>query len=187
MLKPGFKKKYKMKRKRWLQSVACIFVLTANLQVHAQSADELAAKFPNDYGVILNYIKETNIYLKDGVPQALSKVSVEFMITDDKANGSYNRYRVYHGSFDKLQDLEAYTKVPDGKGFKKIKVSEIKTESSRSEGVFYDDVKESAFDFPSLVKGAIAHVNYKVINSDLTCFRLFILYRTCPFLAASLP
>ena len=137
-----------------------------SIRAAAQDLDALIAKYPNDYAVILNYNKDTRIFIKDGQPQAETKVSVEILVLDDKANGSYNKYRVYHGSFNDLKDLEAYTKVPDGRGYKKIKVTEIKTESSRSRGVFYDDVKESAFDFPSLTKGALAYVTYTETDKD---------------------
>jgi len=35
-----------------------------------------------------------------------------------------------------LKDIEAYTKVADGNGYKKLKVSEIKTESAISKSIF---------------------------------------------------
>ena len=90
-----------------------------SIRAAAQDLDALIAKYPNDYAVILNYNKDTRIFIKDGQPQAETKVSVEILVLDDKANGSYNKYRVYHGSFNDLKDLEAYTKVPDGRGYKK--------------------------------------------------------------------
>ena len=144
----------------------CVVICVVYNRAGAQDLDALIAKYPNDYAVILNYNKDTHVFLKDGQPQAETKVSVEILVLDDKANGQYNKYRVYHGSFNDLKDLEAYTKVPDGRGYKKIKVTEIKTESSRSRGVFYDDVKESAFDFPSLTKGALAYVTYTETDKD---------------------
>ena len=79
-----------------------------------------------------------------GQPQAETLVNVDILILDDKANGSYNKYKLYHGGFNEISNLEAYTKVPDGRGFKKIKVTDFKTQNSPSEGIFYDDVKEQA-------------------------------------------
>ncbi|WP_153798397.1 transglutaminase domain-containing protein [Foetidibacter luteolus] len=132
----------------------------------AQTIEELAAKYPNNYAVFLNYNRDTRIFLKDNVPQAETKEYIEIAVLDDKANGLYNKYKVFHGSFDELKELEAYTRYPDGNRYKKINVPEIKTQSSRSSGVFYDDVKESAFDFSSLVKGAYAVVNSTEYNKD---------------------
>jgi hypothetical protein len=160
----------KLKRKMRNMFLKCMlmlpFAFVINNASQAQSAEAISAMYPNDYAVITNYSQDTRIFLKDGKPQAESKVNVEILILDDKANGLFNKYKVYHGSFNEIKGLEAFTKVPDGRGFKKIKVGEIKTESSRSKGVFYDDAKESAFDFPSLVKGAVANVSYTEINTD---------------------
>jgi hypothetical protein len=133
---------------------------------YSQSIDELIQKFPNNYAVIRNYNRQTRIVLKDNKLQAETKEYIEIAVLDDKANGTYNKYKVFHGSFDKLTSLEAYTRVPDGNRFRKIGVAEIKTQSSISRGVFYDDVKESTFDFPSLTKGAYAIVDHSEENND---------------------
>ncbi|HXL57407.1 MAG TPA: DUF3857 domain-containing protein, partial [Chitinophagaceae bacterium] len=137
------------------------------MSAHAQSFEEIAAKYPNNYAVIQNYTKSIVISLKDGKPVAESKTEQEMLILDDKANGIYNKHYVYNSSYNELVELEAYTKVPDGKKYKKIKVTDIKTESSRDRSVFYDDAKESSFDFPSLTKGAIAHVEYTEAHKDV--------------------
>jgi hypothetical protein len=136
-------------------------------KISAQNFDELRAKYPNDYALILNYNKDTRIFLENGIPKAETKVSEEIVVLDDKANGEYNRYGVYHGSFNTLKDIEAYTKAPAGNGFNKINVGEMKTQVAASAGVFYDDMKETSFDFPALTKGATAYVNYTEENTDL--------------------
>ncbi len=143
------------------------------LHVSAQSVEELSQKFPGKYAVILNHTESMRIYFENGQPVAETKVTREILVLDDKANGLYNKYSVFHGSFDELRDIEAYTKIPDGKGYRQVKVAEIKTESSRSNGVFYDDVKESRFDFPLLVKGAIAYVSYTIADKDAHLFGPF--------------
>lgn len=145
--------------------IGCIFLMLC-FASNSQTVEELSSKYPNDYAVILNLTKETKIYLQDGKPQAQTKVVEEMLILDDKANGAYNKYRIYHGSFRELKDVEAYTKVADGSGYKKLKVTKIKTDNATSESVFYDDVKESVFDFPSLTKGSIAYVSYTIIDKD---------------------
>jgi hypothetical protein len=135
--------------------------------IHAQSFDEIAAKYSNDYAVIQNYTKEITISLKNGQPFAESKTEQEILALDDKANGMYNRQYVYNSSYNELTDLEAYTKVPDGRKYSKIKVTDIKTQNSRSNSIFYDDSKESSFDLPSLVKGAIGYVGYTEVHKDV--------------------
>jgi len=135
--------------------------------VQAQSFDEILAKYPNNYAVIQNYTKSIEITLKDGQPFAESKTEEEILVLDDKANGMYNRQYVYSSSYNELASLEAYTKVPDGKKYSKIKVTDIKTQHSRDNNIFYDDTKESSFDLPSLVKGAIAGINYTETHKDV--------------------
>ncbi|MEO8711242.1 MAG: DUF3857 domain-containing protein [Parafilimonas sp.] len=145
--------------------LSCMLFLS--LVIHAQTFDEIAAKYPDNYAVIQNYTKEINISLKNGQPFAESKTEQEILALDDKANGMYNRQYVYSSSYNELTDIEAYTKVPDGRKYSKIKVSDIKTQNSRSNSIFYDDSKESSFDLPSLVKGAIGYVGYTEEHKDV--------------------
>ncbi len=144
-----------------------LVLLLSFFHPYAQTTEEIQRAYPNDDAVILNYQKNTRIFLQDGQPRAETSVSREILILTDKANGLYNRYSVYHGSFDSLKSLEAYTMVPDGRGYHKIKVTQINTEKAESEGVFYDDLKKSSFDFPALTKGSIASVQYTEENTDL--------------------
>lgn len=138
----------------------------AAIKPKAQTLDELVAAYPNDYAVVLNHTEELSLFIKDGKPQGERKITIEMVALDDKANGTLGRYAVYHGSFDAVKDLEAYTKVPDGSGFKKIKVTDIKTEDASSREVFYDDEKQSWFDFPSFTRGTHAFVTYTQTESD---------------------
>ena len=135
-------------------------------KLKAQTVDELAAKYPNAYAVMLTHNRNLKITLENNAPYAEIQEQIVMAVLDDKANGSYNRYKVYHGTFNEIKDIEAYTKVPDGNGFKKLKVTDMHTESAASEGVFYDDVKATSFDFPSISKGALAYVNYTETFSD---------------------
>lgn len=158
---------HQFKHKKHSGIIALLLLAFSSISItNAQSIDELQTRFPNEHAVMQTYSRDMHIYVKDGKPYTESKVTAEIIILNDRANGIYNKYKVYHGSFNQMKDLEAYTKVADGKGFKKMKVTNLKTESSRSQGIFYDDMKETAFDFPSLTKGSIAYVNYTEINND---------------------
>ncbi|HWB28503.1 MAG TPA: DUF3857 domain-containing protein [Chitinophagaceae bacterium] len=143
-----------------------LFVSASFHAAQAQTVEQLAAQFPNDYAVILNHTEELSLFMKDGKPQGERRITVELLALDDKANELLSRYAVFHGSFDEVKDLEAYTKVPDGNSFKKIKVTEIKTEDATSQEVFYDDEKESWFYFPSFTKGTHAFVSYTQEETD---------------------
>jgi hypothetical protein len=58
-------------------------------------------------------------------------------------------------------DYEAYTKTAGGK---KIKVTNFKTEDYQSGSVFYDDVKETSFDFPAIGAGAVGVLNLEEVH-----------------------
>ena len=134
---------------------------------NAQSFEEIASKYPNDYAVIQNISESLTISMKDGQPYAEGKTEKDILILSDKANGVYNRQYIYNNSYNSLIELEAYTKVPDGKKYNKLKVTDIKTESGRSRSIFYDDTKQTGFDFPSLIKGATAHMEYSEAYKDV--------------------
>lgn len=142
-------------------------MLLLAVQAAGQTLEELVAAYPDDNAVILNYTKEMTFFIENGEPRAESRITVDIMALNDRANGVYNRYGIYHGAFDPVDKIEAYTDVPAKRGYDKVKVQEIKTENARRRSVFYDDVKVSSFDFPSLKKGAIAHVSYIQKHNDV--------------------
>ncbi len=144
------------------------FMLTGfALSSRSQTVAELIARYPNAHAVVLNYTEDTKLSIENDQPVAETKITKEILVLNDKANGLYNKYSVFHGSFDEIKEIEAYTKVPAGNGYTRIKVQEIKTSSSRSQNVFYDDVKETKFDFPALTTGAIAYISYTIVDKDV--------------------
>lgn len=133
----------------------------------SQQVEEIAAKFPNALAAFTNVSREVKIVNKDGGLYIETTDEKELILLSDKASGIYNNGRVYHGSFDEVKLIEAYTKVPDGNKFKKIKVTEFKTESSKSNSIFYDDSKETVFDFPSTTQGSICYQKSIIAEKDI--------------------
>ncbi len=152
------------KRKGWYLLLAVLILVQA---LYAQSVQEVQKRYASENAVFLNNERETNIYFKNEEPVAETAEKSDMLILSDRANGMYNKNRVYHGSFNQLLSLEAYTSVPDGNKYRTIKVTEFKEQNATSNSVFYDDTKESVFDFPSLVKGAIATEKHTEFNKDL--------------------
>ncbi|RYG42217.1 MAG: DUF3857 domain-containing protein, partial [Chitinophagaceae bacterium] len=92
---------------------------------------------------------------------------IDMMMLTDKNSNMLSRYKVYHSGYNELMNLEAYTRVPSGKNkYRSVKVQDFKTAGSTQDNVFYDDSKESSFDFPNLVQDAVAHVSYKLKHKD---------------------
>jgi hypothetical protein len=134
----------------------------------SQTIDELSTKYSGYLAAYTKYNETVNIKFKDDGLIAESEEEKELMILDEKAIGLYNKHKVFHSSFCEMKSIEAYTIVPDGsKRGKKIKVTEFKTQDSHSNSVFYDDSKETGFDFPQTVKGAICNSTANMYYKDV--------------------
>lgn len=126
--------------------------------VTAQSFKEVIAQYPNEPAVFVNYRTALRLYIQNEQPVAERTQEHDLMVLSENNAGLFSRSAVYHSGFNELTSLDAYTILPDSK--KKVPIGDRKTTASSSNAVFYDDVKETSFDFPSLSKGAIAHVQY---------------------------
>lgn len=147
-------------------SVLAAVALFLLQQAAAQTPDEVRAKFPGEELAYLNFNQELKLFLKDEQPVAESRHQRELIILSDKNASLYNRQRIYHSGYSELKEMDAYTKVPDGKQYRKVKIADQKTTSSPSTSVFYDDTKETSFDFPSLTRDAIGHLEYTQYHKD---------------------
>ena len=165
-----------------------ISFLTVILSVHAataQTPDEVKLVFPGKDLVFLQYNENMRIFMKDGVPVAESDHEKEIMILSEKNASMYSQYKVYHSGYNELTNLDAYTMVPNGDKYKKVKVIEQKTSSSYSNSVFYDDVKETSFNFPALTQNAVEHIEYSQFHKDAHLLTPFYLPGTLPVLNAA--
>ncbi len=153
--------------KTFLPGIVFFLPVASPLIVKGQSVEQMQKIFPGKFAVFSNITKSVEInYNKDGLFAEANEVS-EMMILDDNANGMFNKDKLYHSTFNELKKVEAYTLVPDGKNTRKIKVTDFKTQSSPGRGVFYDDSKETSFDYPRLAKGSITHVETDYYNKDV--------------------
>ena len=74
-----------------------------------------------------------------------------------------SEYGFSHSDFRQLIAYEAYTRTADDK---KLKVSEFKTSASKENSVFYDDVQETTFNFPSVQPGAVGNLDVSWLDKD---------------------
>jgi hypothetical protein len=132
----------------------------------AQTPDEVKKVFPGQEMVFRNFDQQLKIFLKDDVPVAESNRTIDMMVLSEKNATAYSHYKIYHNGFEELENMDAYTEVPDGDKYKKVKITDQQTTSSNDRDVFYDDVKETSFDFSSLTQNAIAHVDYTQFYKD---------------------
>lgn len=151
----------------------------------AQTPEAVRALFPDQEAVYLKYAKTVKLYLQDGEPLAETRQENEMMVLSEKNASRYSRYSVYHSGFNELLELEAYTKVPNGSKYTKVKVGDQKTSSSSSNSVFYDDVKETSFDFPALTQNAVTYLSYRQLNKNPRLLSQFAYFPGIPVINLS--
>jgi hypothetical protein len=149
------------------KKLSVLFILVLLQQtVMAQTLEEVKKAFPGEQAVYLNYGEELDLSIKNDTPVAEGHHNVELMLLGENAS-SYSRYQVYHSGYNELTNLEAYTKIPDGADrYKKAKITNQQTKVSNSANVFYDDVKVTSFDFPSLTQNSVEHIDYSLYHKD---------------------
>lgn len=140
--------------KLWMLAAICCMADVST----AQNLAQVQARYPHEVAVYLNYATELRLFLQNDTPAVERKQVNDLMILSEKNVGLFSRSAVYHSDFNQLMGMEAYTLLPGSK--KKIPIGPTKTQNSSSRSVFYDDVKETSFDYPALTQGAIAHLEY---------------------------
>lgn len=132
-------------------------------QTEAQSINEINGIFPGELAVVKEHKVHYTIRLKDGVPEARSSEQQEILYLSENAGSYMSKFSFYHSSFHPVDRYEAYTETPGGK---KIQVKEFKTSQSISSSVFYDDVKQTSFDFPSITPGSSGHLDLEKTHTN---------------------
>ncbi|HEX6429196.1 MAG TPA: transglutaminase-like domain-containing protein [Niastella sp.] len=150
-----------MKREQGLKRIFFVIGLVLSLSAAAQPVDELKRQYPGVEAVMLISTEQYKIRIKDGEPYIESKESQQLMYLTANAAAYLSQYGFSHSSFHEVKEYEAYTQTAENK---KIKVTSFKTSSSKSSSVFYDDMKETNFDFPAIGPGATGNLNMVVIH-----------------------
>ena len=146
-----------------MKIASTVFLVFLYFGLSGQSVDDLKNNFPGEQAILKKHTVHYTFRLKDGEPYAESKEVQEMLFLSD--NAAYlSRFAFYQGSFDTIENYEAYTVTPAGK---KIAVKDFKTTANRSRSVFYDDIKETSFDFPAVTTGGIGHLEYTSVHKNL--------------------
>ena len=117
---------------------------------------------------IMLYSQETTIELKDNHPISKTNFKINFKFNDENSLKLYRSYPIYYSYFDKLENLEVYTKNPTSNGkFKKIEIKDFKKSNASSGSVFYSDQVEINIDFLGLAVGSEAYISYTMVTEEL--------------------
>lgn len=145
--------------KKWMLIPALLLTLVAG----AQDKDPVNTLFPGELAVVKEHTLHYTIRLKEGVPEVRSKEHQEILYLSENAGSYMSKFSFSHSSFHPVEKYEAYTETPGGK---KIQVKEFKTSQNISSSVFYDDVKQTNFDFPNITPGSSGHLEVEKLHTN---------------------
>jgi hypothetical protein len=157
-------------------TVICVGILLGRPGT-AQDLEALKQKYPGEEAVLLNAAEHYTIKMKDGKPYVESTETQQLLYLSGNAAAYMSRYGFSHSSFHELREYEAFTQTAEKK---KIKVTDFKTSNSQSSSVFYDDVKETRFDFPAITAGAIGNLQVTVVHNNPYLLSPYYFARSIP-------
>lgn len=143
--------------------LAAVLVCFGLEKTGAQSLDSIQKAYPHEKAVMLNHIFEYNISLKDNQPYVQSDESQQIEYVSGTANTMSDKNGFPHSDFQQLITYDAFTQTPDNQ---KLKVTDFKTAIDKESFVFYDDVKETTFNFPAIGPGAIGNLHVSWVNKE---------------------
>lgn len=143
----------------------------------------LNAKYPDEDGVFLNNSESAEIVFEGDSLKIINGNSSEFYLITE-AGGGYAERNLPYSSFISLQSVNAVTLAPNGEKYKEVKVTDISDISRINGGIFYDDTRYKKIMFPSLLKGAIAKLDYTQVYHEPRFLPAFYFNSYAPVLKA---
>lgn len=167
----------------WPAGSLLVLMIIPPLLSTAQSVEQLRNRYPGEEAVVLNHSMQYKITIAEGQPRVESNETHQILYLSAASGAYLSRYGFVHSSFNELEQYEAYTRMANDK---KIKVSDFTTTDSKSDGVFYDDVKETSFDFPAIAPGATGNLQVSILHKDPHLLSPFFFSRALPVLKSEL-
>jgi hypothetical protein len=164
------------------RTILISFLCFAALTVAAQETSKKI--FPEAEAVYTRLSCEITIGQDEGKLSAVRNMSEDLVYQTENSVRMMNRGYIFHSGFNQLQKWDAFTQLPDGK--KKLKTSNVNTTSSRQSYVFYDDTKSTSFDYSGGMVGATRHLEYQLLNKDVSLLTPFYFERYFPVAEAML-
>jgi Transglutaminase-like superfamily/Domain of Unknown Function with PDB structure (DUF3857) len=164
-------------------SAVFLFIFSFSQMGFGQSFEEIKKRYPQEHAVVLENTLHYNISISEGKPhiESTETEQIEFLTSD--ASKYMSSYGFYHSDFQQVVAYEAFTRTANDK---RLKVTDFKTKSSKEDFVFYDDSKETTFDFPSIGEGAIGNLRVSRLNTNPYLLSPFFFGRGIPVLNGEL-
>ena len=136
---------------------ACLLFSTL---LNAQTPlEEYKVKYPDEAVVYLDHSSELFIEIENDALEINSVLHDRKLYLNNLAT-SNSKEDISYSGFYEVSDINAYTEVPNGNRYKKVKVTEFKEKDELSGDIFHDDIKSINFYFPKLQEGAITNLHY---------------------------
>ncbi len=125
------------------------------------SALDLVQKYKDYSAVVTNLQYNYTIDVRGDSLLVLQTNERDVQLLNENSK-AHTKDVIYFSGFTTISDKEAYTLVPNGKGYDKIKVEQFQEASNSDRSIFYDDSKTLQFAYPSVKKGAVTHLKYTI-------------------------
>lgn len=140
----------------------CVFCGVAISQDPTSVLTSYRQKYPGQHTVILKDNHTVKIDLVKGVPELIHCFELEYIILDKNGLVALNEEYISFSVFEEIQNINAYSLVPNKSGYKKIMADNFRTRDAEADqGSFYDGNRETVFRFPGLVIGAKRYLYYE--------------------------
>ncbi len=159
--------KKSIKRSAFLCPFALVLLFISQNPLFAQytAVENFMKEYPGENGVVS--------YAKEYFELSVGKDGISIVSTYEKQSTYFNENAHLYSSeeigssdFYKVSEIEAYSMVPENGKYNRENVTEFKTSSDQSDGVFFDDSKLTTFYFPNLQKNAQSVLKYKKTCND---------------------
>lgn len=153
---------------------------TASAQLRPE--EELAQYtelYPSESVVMLHKNETVDYTFRNDSLIAIITVYEETLYLSDNS-AWYTSDQVYSSTFSEVQDLQAYTLIPDKRKYNQVNVSEFKESFDKSSFIFFDDTKLITFTYPGVQKGAKTVLTYKKIIRQPRMVPVFFFQYTLP-------
>lgn len=117
--------------------------------------------YPDQNAVYLNRTQEVTFQTKDETLEIHSIISEQLFYLENTSL-NFSKRSLYYSNFYKIDNIEAYTEIPEGNGYKKKQVKEFTHSDYLNTGmIFHDDTKKIDFLFPEIQKGSKSFLKYR--------------------------
>ncbi len=145
------------------------FLFTLNNSQTLDSYNIYKKQYPDQTSVVIKDIENIQIDVKNGNYKISTDIEKTYLALQNQNIQSINKQIFYDSEYTKINNLSAYTLVPNDKDFKKIEANNI-IDDKASSFIFYDHSRVKLITYSSLQPGAYSVLKYSMDLNYPTLF-----------------